>query len=67
MHSYKCNLYFTTFSVSDLERTEICEKYNGLKTKELLKNKLLCRSNSFVGSAACVIRHSCVQLHLLIH
>ena len=50
MHSNKCNLYSATLSVSDLERAEICEKYNNPKTKELLKMSCY-RSNSHVGSA----------------
>ncbi len=50
MHSYECNLYCVTLSVSDLERAEICEKYNDPKTKELIKISCY-RSNSHVGSA----------------
>ncbi len=34
------NVIFTVQSVSDLERAEVCEKYNDPKTKELIKNKL---------------------------
>lgn len=49
MHSCKCNLYCATLSVSDLERAEICEKYNDPNTKELIK-KSCYRSNSHVGS-----------------
>ncbi len=50
MCSYECNLYCATLSVSDLERAEICEKYNDPKTKELIKVSCY-RSNSHVGSA----------------
>ncbi len=49
MHSYECILYCATLSVSDLERAEICEKYNDPK-KELIKISCY-RSNSHVGSA----------------
>ncbi len=41
------NVIFTVQSVSDLERAEVCEKYNDPKTKELIK----IRCNSHVGSA----------------
>ncbi len=37
-------------SVSDLERAEICEKYNDPKTKELIKISCY-RFSSHVGSA----------------
>ncbi len=50
MHSYECNLYCATLSVSDLERAEICEKYNNPKTNELIKISCY-SSNSHVGSA----------------
>ncbi len=50
MHSFECNLYCATVSVSGLERAEICEKYNDPKTKELIKMSCY-RSNSHVGSA----------------
>ncbi len=50
MHSYECNLYCTTYPVSDLELKGICEKYNDPKTKELIKISCY-RCNSHVGSA----------------
>ncbi len=49
MHSYKCNLFCATLSMSDLEQAEICEKYNDPKTKELIKKAVM--SNSHVGNA----------------
>ncbi len=45
------NVIFTVqLSVSDLERAEICEKYNNPKTKDLIKISCY-RSNTHVGSA----------------
>ncbi len=45
------NVIFTVLLICiDLERAEICEKYNDPKTKELIKISCY-RSNSHVGSA----------------